>query len=166
MSRPTRHPKFRVDEDALQIYAADVLRTFGVPGLLWWHTPNGGYRHIAVAKLLKSMGTKAGVPDLACIVPCPCMPNYNLGFVEIKLGKKGRLNEDQIEFEKACKGLRIPYVVARTPDEIDNALRQLGAINKPVTQPAEKPVCVVQDGSGHKVKRGRSRPTSKRRMAA
>lgn len=35
-----------------------------VPGLLCWHTPNGGRRSPREAKSLQRMGVRAGVPDL------------------------------------------------------------------------------------------------------
>lgn len=36
---------------------------------LLFHIPNGGKRHIAVAKKLKAEGVKSGVPDLCLPVP-------------------------------------------------------------------------------------------------
>lgn len=40
------------------------LETRGVPGLLWFHVPNGGLRTVRGAVALKRLGTKAGVADL------------------------------------------------------------------------------------------------------
>ena len=45
-------------------------------GLLWWHTPNGGYRSQRTAAQLKEEGVKAGVPDV-------------LIFETTKTGRKG-----------------------------------------------------------------------------
>ncbi len=35
-----------------------------LPGIEWWHTPNGGNRDAREGKRLKQMGTKAGVHDV------------------------------------------------------------------------------------------------------
>lgn len=41
------------------------LDRFGVPGLVYWHTPNGGSRRDAFeGKRLRQIGLKAGIPDL------------------------------------------------------------------------------------------------------
>lgn len=34
------------------------------PDVFFWHTPNGGKRHVAEAVKFKAMGVVAGVPDL------------------------------------------------------------------------------------------------------
>lgn len=49
-----------------QIHKAVVqhLRTRAVPGLVWWHTPNGGGRSKVEGAIFKSMGVRAGVSDL------------------------------------------------------------------------------------------------------
>lgn len=53
--------------------------------------PNGGHRHIAVAKKLKKEGVKAGVPDVC--LPVPRGPYHGL-YIELKAGK-GRLSKKQ-----------------------------------------------------------------------
>lgn len=40
------------------------LRYRGVPGLVWWHTPNGGYRSPWAAAEFKRAGVLPGVADL------------------------------------------------------------------------------------------------------
>lgn len=40
-----------------------LAQWLGYTGLLWFHTPNGGHRHMSVAKKLKRQGVKSGVPD-------------------------------------------------------------------------------------------------------
>lgn len=49
-----------------QIHKAVIahLSARSVPGSFWWHTPNGGKRHIAEAVKFKALGVVAGVPDL------------------------------------------------------------------------------------------------------
>lgn len=167
MKRPKRTPSFYVDEDALQIYAADVLRTFALPGVLYWHTPNGGYRHPSVANLMKRMGTKPGVPDWTIIVPHPTVnASFLIGYVELKCGKRGRLSDAQLEFKASCEAMGIPYIVARSCDEIDAAFRQLGAINKPVTQAADRLSASCSTGTAATATLSLPRATNSRRRAA
>lgn len=53
---------------------------------LFWHTPNGGSRHVLEAVKLKAQGVKAGVPDLFLAVP---RGTYHGMFLELKAsGKK------------------------------------------------------------------------------
>jgi hypothetical protein len=40
------------------------LQQRGAPGLVWWHTPNGGTRRPVEAAILKGLGVRAGVADL------------------------------------------------------------------------------------------------------
>lgn len=64
----------------------------GEPLVNWiWHTPNGGKRHVAVARELKKMGTKAGVPDLTCAIPTRLFHGF---YGEMK-SKDGVLSTDQ-----------------------------------------------------------------------
>ena len=55
------------DEDAIQAAVCLHLSVRAVPGLVWWHTPNGGTRGAAEAGRFKALGVKAGVPDLIAI---------------------------------------------------------------------------------------------------
>jgi hypothetical protein len=57
-----RHP-----EDEIQRAICQHLRQRGAPGLLWWHTPNGGKRRPIEAAILKGLGTRAGVADLILV---------------------------------------------------------------------------------------------------
>jgi hypothetical protein len=49
-----------------QIHCAVVqhLRQRGVPGLVWWHTPNGGSRNEIEGAIFKAIGVRVGVADL------------------------------------------------------------------------------------------------------
>lgn len=149
-------------EDMLHVYAADVLRAFAVPGVVWFHVPNGGKRHISVAILLKKMGTRAGVSDFVFF-----RLDGKAACMELK-DASGKQSKDQKEFERGCKAIGVPYVIARTCAEVDGVLSGFGVINKPsinsVTQPAEKQGCVVRGEGAAKVKGSRSQ--SLKRAAA
>lgn len=54
--------------------------------------PNGGHRHIGVARKLKAEGVKAGVPDMFLPVK---RGNYGGLWIELKKKKGGRLSENQ-----------------------------------------------------------------------
>lgn len=64
--------------------------------------PNGGHRHIAVARKMKAEGVRAGVPDLLLPVP---RGQYHGLFIELKAPKEpgqrpGRLSEAQYDWNR------------------------------------------------------------------
>jgi hypothetical protein len=61
-----------------------------MPGVVAWHTPNGGSRHGAEAKRLKEMGVLAGIPDYFMLWG----RLYGLEFKEP--GGEGRLSDAQL----------------------------------------------------------------------
>lgn len=68
--------------------------------------PNGGLRHIGVAKKMKDEGQRSGVWDIAVDVPC-----NNFAGLKIEVKKPGgRLTKDQISFGRLCQ--RAGYAVA------------------------------------------------------
>lgn len=81
------------------------------PQLLYWHTPNGGARSSVEGAIFKAMGVKAGVPDLAVI-----LPNGLAAFVELKAGK-GSLTESQKAFRDRVQKLGCPWAEVRSLEE-------------------------------------------------
>jgi hypothetical protein len=71
--------------------------------------PNGGKRHIAVARKLKAEGVKAGVPDI--FLPAP-NGQYNGLFVEMK-SAKGQPTKAQKQWIFALNEVGYQAVVAR-----------------------------------------------------
>lgn len=67
---------------------------------LMFAIPNGGARHIVVARKLKAEGVRAGVPDI--FLPVSRGGFFGL-FIEMKRVKGGRVSEDQ---EPWCDKLR------------------------------------------------------------
>ena len=61
--------KVRRPEEALQKALVGHLEVRAFPDVLYWHTPNGGYRTRAEAGIMKAMGQRAGIPDLFVLVP-------------------------------------------------------------------------------------------------
>lgn len=82
-------------EQDIQKTVVQHLRQRGVPGLVFWHTPNGarmrGRRGHIQGAIAKGMGVRAGVSD---IVAFHCEKFFAL---ELK-APGGRPTEDQIEF--------------------------------------------------------------------
>ena len=65
------------------------------PLLKWIHAiPNGGHRHISVAKRMKDSGVKSGVWDI--FVPIP-VDGYSGMYIEMKWGKN-KLTDNQEAF--------------------------------------------------------------------
>jgi len=54
----------RLTEAQIQRAVVLHLRHRGVPGLVFSHCPNGGYRRPAEAAIFKALGVRAGVSDL------------------------------------------------------------------------------------------------------
>lgn len=54
----------RSPEQAVQRAVILHLETRGVPGLVFLHVPNGGYRRPAEARIFSGLGVRAGASDL------------------------------------------------------------------------------------------------------
>jgi hypothetical protein len=78
-------------EESLQVSIAEYLWRVH-PGVVWWHTPNGGGRSAREGAVFKRMGVVAGVPDLALIGA-----GGRLILVELK-ARGGRVRESQRKF--------------------------------------------------------------------
>lgn len=106
----------RRPEQALQQNVAAYLSaTF--PRLLWFHVPNSsGDRGAQLGGILKTMGVKAGVPDLVLI-----LPNGLAGFIELKAGR-GKLTEAQAAFRDRCQALGCLWSEARSIEDVQTIL--------------------------------------------
>jgi hypothetical protein len=81
-----------VEQVALMQWWALACKQFGVSEQLLFAIPNGGFRHISVAKALKAEGVRSGVPDLFLAVP---NKDYCGLFIEMKKAKGGRASDNQ-----------------------------------------------------------------------
>lgn len=80
--------------------------------------PNGGHRHIAVARKLQAEGCKPGVPDLCWPYPSG---GYHGMYIEMKTAA-GRLTEAQREWIRALNGQGYHAIVARGAKEAIEAI--------------------------------------------
>ena len=78
-------------EQAVQRAVVEHLRQRAKPGVMYWHTPNGGKRTLREAAEFKRQGVLAGVSDLFLL------HDGNFFALELK-SDKGRLSEAQREF--------------------------------------------------------------------
>jgi len=80
--------------------------------------PNGGQRHVAVARKLKAEGVVAGVPDLCLIY------KGIVAFVEVKT-EKGRMSESQLAFAELCILNDIPHYVCRSVESMQRIIKEI-----------------------------------------
>lgn len=113
-------------ELALQTFAATLLRLNAMPGVIYFHVPNGEYRSPRTGARLKAMGVLPGVADITVV-----LPGGSVAFLELKV-KGGSLNPNQRAFRTLCESNGTPYAVARTPEEVTATLRGWGALKSNV----------------------------------
>jgi hypothetical protein len=78
-------------EDQIQRAVFQHIRLRGVPGLVAWHTPNGGKRKPIEAAIFKGLGVRSGVSDIIAFY------KKQLFALELK-SEGGRPTENQLEF--------------------------------------------------------------------
>lgn len=105
-------------EQKLQISIASWLRAVR-PACIWFHVPNGGARTAAEGRIFKSMGVRAGVPDLLFLW------SGRAACIELKAGH-GRLSESQRRFRDDCDACGIPWRLATSVDDVRRALAEWG----------------------------------------
>lgn len=87
---------------------------------LMYAIPNGGYRSIKTAKLMKATGVKAGIPDI-------CLPVARHGFhalyIEMKRRKGGTVSVTQKSMINALAAQGNLAIVCHGMDEAIDALK-------------------------------------------
>lgn len=109
-------------EFKLHAAIVDLLSATRLPGVVFWHTPNGARRKPAEAAALKAMGLLAGVADL-----CISIPGAKFCFMEVK-ASHGRLSDEQEAFLAGMERNGHRTAVVRDLGEAMAFLRDWGAI--------------------------------------
>lgn len=106
-------------EDEIQFEILDLLKVGLVDSAKVFHVPNGGHRHISVAKKMAALGVLPGVPDLCILVPdAP----ERVFFLEVKK-PNGQLSHDQKNFRDWCFSNGMMWGVARSRNEAESIIR-------------------------------------------
>jgi hypothetical protein len=108
-------PRRRQPEAQLQRAVIEHLRLRGSSDVFWYHIPMGGYRSRNAGAEMKSLGAKAGLPDLAFVKA------GSAKFLELK-ADKGSLSEAQRDVHAQ---LRAAGGEVQTAYDIGDALRIL-----------------------------------------
>jgi hypothetical protein len=82
------------------------------PELIVFHVPNGGLRSKAEAARMRWVGVLAGVPDLVVLGR-----DGRCWLVEVK-APGGTLSADQRAIRDWCTALRVPFVIAKSIDDV------------------------------------------------
>jgi hypothetical protein len=119
--------RFKIDEDALQVFTKELLDLRSVPGIVYFHVANENSESVQVRVKLKKRGVRKGVADWCILLP------GRTAFLELKRPKDGKQragkqSDAQKQFEADVTALGHTYMVARTPQEIESVLVTLGAI--------------------------------------
>jgi len=118
-----RSGRRRHDEDGIQAALVEHLRWRLVPGVVWYAVPNGEKRDIVTASRLKKLGVRAGVADIAFV-----LPGGAAAYLELKAGKEGWQSPEQKQFEADVTAAGARYALARTIDDALTVLKEWGVI--------------------------------------
>ncbi len=110
----------RHEEDDLQKATAGLIDAIALPGVVAWHTPNGGKRSKREAGRFKAMGVRPGVPDWT-IASDALIPTVL--FIELK-SATGRVSEEQKVFRRDAETAGCLWDLARSIDEFLAVLRR------------------------------------------
>ena len=101
-------------EDHLQVTVAVMLSKLLPKDAVFWHTPNGGSRHMHEAVKLKSMGVKPGIPDIFIYW------KTQLYAIELKAAK-GRVSPEQTDMLDKLWSQGCEFKVCRSKDDVRDA---------------------------------------------
>ncbi|TXH57400.1 MAG: hypothetical protein E6Q97_04545 [Desulfurellales bacterium] len=102
-----------------------VARLLDHSGLVWCHPPNGGNRTARTGALMKSMGAKAGVPDVLIFngVLSTLLQSWVGMAIELKVGKN-KPTPAQLKWHEDLRRCGWRVDVCRTVDEVLAVLRE------------------------------------------
>lgn len=113
-------------EHDLQVRVAKHLRSILMPPTMWTALDAGqGAMNIIAARRRKARGVKAGWPDLL-IIHHDEQGHRVLGIELKRPGKGGSQSDAQREVEHAFHMAKCWYVLCRSVEEVENALRYVG----------------------------------------
>lgn len=119
-------------EAELQRAVMDYL-AYARPSCIPIHIPNGGARFKSEAAILKGLGVVAGAPDLVFLGP------DGSWCIELK-APGGKQSPCQVEFQRRCEVLFIPYAVCTSLEEVHHWLGVWGLVDtKRISLPGSKP---------------------------
>jgi hypothetical protein len=107
-----------LDEAAIQRAVCQHLDARPAPGLVWWHSPNGGFRLPVEAAIFKGLGVRPGVADLILL------HEAKFHALELKAHAKSRVSLAQRQF---IADVRAAGGEADIGYGLDDALRKLEA---------------------------------------
>ena len=110
----------RVSEHRLQAMVLAYVSAH--PDVYAFAIPNAAKRSPMLAARMKAEGLRAGVADLAIM-----LPGGRMAWLELKDGK-GKQSDAQKGFEAICARLGHHYAVVRSLDEAITILKQWGAL--------------------------------------
>ncbi len=108
-----------MSEHQIQVAMCKYMDLLKVP---YFAIPNGGARHLMIAKKLKAEGVKAGVADLFIMLPNEF---YHGLFIETKTDS-GRQSDKQKEFQQKCFEYGYAYKIIRSVAELAEFLDSYG----------------------------------------
>jgi hypothetical protein len=120
-----RRRKLEDIEQARLALWLDGRRLKGRP-LLWAHVPNGGARHIAIARQLRAAGVKSGVPDVLIFDPPPLCATHVGAALELKRTDGGTASDNQRDWLKALAERGWAVSVEHGAEAAIQALERLG----------------------------------------
>lgn len=127
-----RLPRALVERDEHSEQAVVIqwrnLNVGRVPALRWLHAiPNGGHRHVSVAKRMKAEGVTPGVSDLCWPYP---RGRYHGLYIEMKV-PGGAVSKEQREFVAFISAQRYYAVFCWSADEAINMIEEYLKFGEP-----------------------------------
>ena len=108
-------PPGRRPEQALHRACAQFLDLALPPDAIWLHYPSGGYRRPVEARIFKSLGVRAGIPDVLVF------HSGKVYGIELKAGSH-TLTSIQRDMHRRLEQCGVPCCVATTVDEVADFL--------------------------------------------
>jgi hypothetical protein len=109
-------------EYRLQYFVTQLLKFNAAKGVIFYAVPNGEYRSKRTLAKLKGMGVRAGVADIAFV-----LPGGRAAFLELK-SPRGYPSAEQKIFRADVEATGALYAIARTQKEVEDILASWGAL--------------------------------------